>query len=197
MSRIAVFGRPSRHQTRTKSMTSIFHTRPTPFATAPAAGPASPSSCSTTPRSSRSARRPIWPSAGRSPRPMHCCANDCCSSTSRAGTGSTGRFGCAASASPARRPGRRCAPTRSRCSSTRRSRVRASRSAGANWSGTISPPACWSAPARRGCAPTTRSTLSPIPKRRVGRAPRRRRLDRHRVPRRRLAPAEKLCGSLY
>ena len=31
LSRIAVFGRPSRHQNRTKSMTWIFHTRPTPW----------------------------------------------------------------------------------------------------------------------------------------------------------------------
>ena len=33
MSRIAVFGRSSRHKKRTKSMTQIFHTRPTPCAT--------------------------------------------------------------------------------------------------------------------------------------------------------------------
>ena len=33
LSRIAVFGRPSRHQNRTKSMTWIFHTRPTPMQT--------------------------------------------------------------------------------------------------------------------------------------------------------------------
>ena len=33
LSRIAVFGRPSRHQKRTKSMTWIFHTRPTPCST--------------------------------------------------------------------------------------------------------------------------------------------------------------------